>query len=169
MDFLWLSSTCDFIILIGALVLAFDRIIKPILFLKKRTNTSFEEKITDTLKKFLPDIMRNYFEEAKQQIIKDTTDKVMSKIKDELTQVELLEQQYNILVLTAKDVLREKIMKIYNDFRRERKIPLSKKEQLEQYYVDYKKLNGNSYIDKYYNRIQRWEVIEDDEDEEEDR
>lgn len=91
MDFLWLSSTCDFIILIGALVLAFDRIIKPILFLKKRTNTSFEEKITDTLKKFLPDIMRNYFEEAKQQIIKDTTDKVMSKIKDELTQVELLE------------------------------------------------------------------------------
>ena len=87
-----------------------------------------------------------------------------TQINDELTQVELLKQQYDILVLTAKDVLREKIMKIYNDYRRERTLPIDKKEQLDQYYIDYKKLKGNSYIDRYYHRMERWNVLEEDED-----
>ena len=93
----------------------------------------------------------------------------MAEIKEELTQVEILKQQYDILVLTAKDVLREKIMKIYNDFRREKKFPISKREQLDQYYIDYKKLKGNSYIDKYYNRMTRWEVTYELDEENEDQ
>lgn len=40
------------------------------------------------------------------------------------------------------------------------------KEVLEQYYVDYKAMKGNSYIDKYYNRIKKWKVVEDDYDDE---
>jgi superoxide dismutase len=38
------------------------------------------------------------------------------------------------------------------------------KEVLEQYYVDYKAMKGNSYIDKYYNRMKKWKVVEDDYD-----
>ena len=164
----WLSSACDFVILIGAVFVAFDRIIKPVIFIKKKSDNSFDEKIAESLKKHLPEILQKHYEDTKQQLIKETTEKVKAAIEDELTSVDLLKQQYDILVLTAKDVLREKIMKIYNDYRREKILPLSKKEQLEQYYIDYKKLKGNSYIDKYYKRMQRWEVIDEEDVDEED-
>ena len=169
MDFSWLSSACDLIILVGAVFLAFDRIVKPIIFIKKKTNSTFEEKVGEAIKKYLPDILDQHYKDIKKNLTKDTTDAVMEEIKDELTQVKLLEQQYDILVLTAKDVLREKIMKIYNDYRKDKKLPLSKKEQLEQYYIDYKRLNGNSYIDKYYNRMQRWDVVDEEDDCDEDK
>ena len=41
---------------------------------------------------------------------------------------------------------------------------LHEKEALDQYYIDYKAIKGNSYIDKYYNRMKKWSVVEDDED-----
>lgn len=164
MNFSWLSSACDFVILVGAVFLAFDRIIKPIVFLKKKTKSNIEDKVIETINTALPEILRQQYEAIKDQLTKDTAKIVMEEIKDELTSVEILEQQYDILVLTAKDVLREKIMKIYHDYRKDKKLPLPKKEQLEQYYIDYKKLKGNSYIDKYYNRMQRWEVLDEEED-----
>lgn len=36
------------------------------------------------------------------------------------------------------------------------------REALEQYYKDYKALNGNSYIDKYYSRMILWDIVADD-------
>ena len=66
------------------------------------------------------------------------------------------------LKISAKDVLREKIMAIYHEYKQERAYPTYKKEALEQYYKDYKKLNGNSYIDKYYARMKCWREIYDD-------
>lgn len=60
-------------------------------------------------------------------------------------------------------------MKIYNDYRKDKILPISKKEQLEQYYIDYKALKGNSYIDKYYNRIKKWEVMDEDDEDDEDK
>lgn len=169
MDFTWLSSACDVVVLIGAVFLAVDRILKPILFVKKKSDDSFEGKVGEVLKKILPEILRTHHEETKEELVQEIKQAVMAEIKDELTQVEILKQQYDILVLTAKDVLREKIMKIYNDFRREKKIPISKKEQLDQYYIDYKKLKGNSYIDKYYNRMARWETVYELDEEDEDQ
>lgn len=164
MDFGWIGPACDAIILIGALFVAFDRIIKPIIFIKKKTNNSFEVKVAEALTKAMPDILQKHYEDIKDQLIKEVSEKVETSINDELTQVELLKQQYDILVLTAKDVLREKIMKIYNDYHRERVLPIDKKEQLDQYYNDYKKLKGNSYIDRYYRRMERWLVLEDNEE-----
>lgn len=167
MDWSMLGIAVDVIILIGALFLAFDRIIKPFVFLKKKTDKTFEEKVADALAKALPDILKAHDEEVKENLITEVTARVTVNINDELTQVDLLKQQYDILVLTAKDVLREKIMKIYNDYRRDRKLPIDKKEQLDQYYVDYKKLKGNSYIDRYYHRMERWGVIEEEDNYEE--
>ena len=157
-----MGAIVDVIILIGALFLAFDRIIKPFVFLKKKSDKTFEEKVADALAKALPSILAVHDEEMKEDLVNEVADKVVTRINDELTQVELLKQQYDILVLTAKDVLREKIMKIYNDYRRDRILPIDKKEQLDQYYVDYKKLKGNSYIDRYYHRMERWVVLEED-------
>ena len=154
MNFSWLSATVDFIILIGALVLALDRIGAKFGWFKKKTDNSFEKRVTDAIAKAMPDILQKHYEDIKAQLIQEVSDNVKAQINDELTQVELLKQQYDILVLTAKDVLREKIMKIYNDYRRERTLPIDKKEQLDQYYIDYKKLKGNSYIDRYYHRME---------------
>ena len=161
----WIGTVCDIIILVGAVILAFDRIIKPIVFLKKKSNKTFEERVADALAKALPQILKDHDEQVKETLVEEVAEKVKTSISNELTQVELLKQQYDILVLTAKDVLREKIMKIYNDYRRERRLPVDKKEQLDQYYADYKKLKGNSYIDRYYRRMERWTVLEEEEDE----
>jgi hypothetical protein len=65
-------------------------------------------------------------------------------------------------------VLREKIMGIYHKNKRERTLTLSEKEALDQYYIDYKAMKGNSYIDKYYKRMKKWKVDEDDYCEDED-
>lgn len=169
MDLGWVGIACDLIILIGAVVLAFDRIIKPIVKIKKKTDQTFEEKVGEAVARAMPSILQKHYEDIKDQLIKEVSDKVMTQINDELTQVDLLKQQYEILVLTAKDVLREKIMKIYNDFRKDKRLPISKKEQLEQYYIDYKALKGNSYIDKYYNRMKKWEVIDEEDEDDEDK
>ena len=167
----WLGMGCDLIILIGALVLAFDRMIKPIGFLKKKTDKKFDAKVAAILKEVLPEILlehdkgtREKYKSDREKYLQDIKGEVLGSIKSELTQVELLKQQYEVLVLSAKDVLRAKIMTIYEDNKRTRTIPLSKKEALEQYYKDYKELKGNSYIDKYYNRMSLWKVV-DDEDE----
>jgi hypothetical protein len=130
-DWGFVSGACDIVILIGALFLAFERIIKPLVFIKKKTDKSFEEKVGEAMAKALPDILKKHDKEIKDTLIKETTDAVMSSIKSELTQVDLLKQQYEVLVLSAKDVLRAKIMAIYEANKKNRTMPLSNKEALE--------------------------------------
>jgi hypothetical protein len=61
-------------------------------------------------------------------------------------------------------VLREKIMAIYHKNKVDRTLSFHEKEALDQYYVDYKAIKGNSYIDKYYKRMKMWKIIDDDYD-----
>jgi hypothetical protein len=91
----------------------------------------------------------------------------LTEIKDEVIKqvggtIDQNAEDLEALKISAKDVLREKIMAIYHEYRTERAYPTYKKEALEQYYKDYKKLNGNSYIDKYYCRMKSWQTIYDD-------
>ena len=172
MDFGWISTACDVIILIGALILALDRITGKFGIFKKKNEQNFETKVSNILEKVLPEILlkhdlevRDKYRADRENYIKETKEEVMGAIKSELTQVDLLQQQYEVLVLSAKDVLRAKIMKIYEDNKKNKTMPLSNKEALEQYYIDYKALKGNSYIDKYYNRMQNWPVYDDESDE----
>ena len=138
MDLSWIGTTCDFIILIGALILAIDRITGKFGFFKKKNEQIFEAKVSAILKKVLPEILlkhdlevRDKYKADRAKYIKETKEEVMSAIQDELTQVDWLKQQYDVLVLSAKDVLRAKIMAIYEANKRERKMPLSNKEALE--------------------------------------
>jgi hypothetical protein len=66
------------------------------------------------------------------------------------------------LAISARDVLREKIMGIYHKNQRDRKLSFYESRALKQYYKDYKAIKGNSYIDEYYERMMTWDVEDDD-------
>jgi hypothetical protein len=53
------------------------------------------------------------------------------------------------------------IMDIYHEYEDIRALPESVREQLDELYKDYKALGGNSYIDKRYARMQKWDTIPD--------
>ena len=50
----------------------------------------------------------------------------------------------------------------YNKNKSDKHMTFHEREALDQYYKDYKKIGGNSYIDKYYNRMSVWTVGDDD-------
>ena len=103
--------------------------------------------------------VRDRYKADRQRYLMEIKNEVIAAIGSSVTQNA---EDLEALKISAKDVLREKIMAIYHEFRMTREIPQHKKEALDQYYKDYKKLNGNSYIDKYYNRMKRWKEIYDD-------
>ena len=75
-----------------------------------------------------------------------------------------LKESVEVLKQGSKDVLRQKIMSIYHQYKDPRQFPIYEKEALDELYKDYKKEGGNSYIDKYYSRMSRWEVTYPDND-----
>lgn len=99
-----------------------------------------------------------YLHDIETQVLKDIQTE-LSVVSDLEEQYGGLRDQYEALVISAKDVLREKIMAVYHKNKGRRKIDESEKEALDQYYKDYKAIKGNSYIDKYYARMERWEMI----------
>lgn len=169
MNWEWLGTSVDIIILIGALFLAVERIFKPLLKLKKRGDANLEEKIIEVLNRVLPDILlehdketRRKYQADREKYLQDIKNEVLKCIQGELSQVEELNLQYEALAISAKDVLREKIMAIYHKNKRDRRMSGYEREALTQYYKDYKAINGNSYIDKYYARMKNWATDEDD-------
>ena len=93
----------------------------------------------------------NYLQEIKAEVISEIGQEVLDN-KDTI----------ETLKISARDVLREKIMAIYHKNRRNRTMSEYEREALNQYYKDYKALLGNSYIDKRYARMDKWEVIYDE-------
>lgn len=93
----------------------------------------------------------NYLREIKAAVIEE----VGGDIADNSATLEALK-------ISAKDVLREKIMAIYHKNKYNRTITEYEREALTQYYKDYKALDGNSYIDKRYARMDKWQVIYDE-------
>lgn len=93
----------------------------------------------------------NYLQEIKLEILSEISD-------DIVTNTDTIEA----LKISAKDVLREKIMAIYHRNKYNRTMTEYEHEALTQYYKDYKALGGNSYIDKRYARMDKWQVIYDE-------
>lgn len=169
MNWEWLSLTVDIIILIGGLFVAIEHIFKPLLKLRQRGESNFEEKVVEILAKKLPDMLVAHDLETREKYKKDRynylcqiKDEVLKCIQTELEQVDELNLQYETLAISARDVLREKIMAIYHKNKHERRMSGYEREALTQYYKDYKAINGNSYIDKYYARMKNWATDEDD-------
>lgn len=167
---LTVGELVDYIILGGALVGALYKIYeffaKPTSKIKQRAINKEKERIGAVLDEKLPIILynhdlktrekykndrQNYLNEIKAQVLAEIGDEVSSNTKT-----------IDALVISAKDVLREKIMAIYHKNKYNRTLTEYEREALNQYYIDYKALHGNSYIDKRYNRIDKWKVIYDD-------
>lgn len=169
-----LGGVVDFIILIGALCAAiykiWDFFAKPTSSLKKKKEEKQKAQIVKVLKDELPKYLeahdlqtRDKYKADRQQYLNDIKDEVIKQVGGSINQNA---EDLEALRISAKDVLREKIMRIYHTYKNSRSFPLYEQEALEQYYKDYKKLKGNSYIDKYYGRMSKWEVTyEDDYDE----
>lgn len=110
----------------------------------------------ETREKYLSDRQR-YLEEIKDAVYLD--------IKNTLEEIKQLNIEQNeaisVLKQGTKDVLRQKIMAIYHEYKKERRFPIHAKEALDELYKDYKAEGGNSYIDKYYKRMSAWEAYEE--------
>lgn len=169
---LTVGELVDYIILGGALCGAVYKIYEffatPTSKIKQKAINKERERIGAVLDEKLPEILQqhdletrdkyrgdrqNYLEEIKAEVIKEIGD-------DLKTNTETIEA----LVISARDVLREKIMGIYHKNKYNRTMTEFEREALNQYYIDYKALKGNSYIDKRYNRMDKWRVIYDDDD-----
>ena len=165
-----LSGIVDLIILLGALCGAIYKIwetfAKPTSTLKKRKEEKDKAKIVAVLNEVLPSKLYDHDLEVRDRYKADRANYLKLIRDDVLTQVSAPLQQsqddLEALKISAKDVLREKIMAIYHKNKHERSMMEHEREALDQYYKDYKKLNGNSYIDKYYSRMKSWQTIYDD-------
>ena len=169
-----LGGVVDLIILIGALCAAiykiWDFFAKPTSKLKTKAQERRRAEIMAVLDEVLPERLkahdldtRDRYKADRQRYLTEIKDEVIKQVGGTISENK---EDLEALKISAKDVLREKIMGIYHEYRSERAYPTHKKEALVQYYKDYKKLNGNSYIDKYYARMKQWKEIYDDYEEE---
>lgn len=157
---------CNAIVLISAVLIAVKNIAemcgKPIKIIKKKNDRDLETKITTIVTKLLPDMLKEYDEANKTAHVNDVKTEVIKQIGGQLNSVDTLANQYKALEISAKDVLREKIVCMYESNKDQRKLRHFERRALDQYYKDYKAMNGNSYIDIIYDRMKTWEVEPDD-------
>jgi hypothetical protein len=144
---------------------------KPIRLFRQRSEENFEDRVVEVLDRVLPDkfkahdlVTRDKYRADRETYLQEIKTEVLRNIQGELGQIANLTEQYEALAISAKDVLREKIMFIYHKNKADRQMTYHEKEALDQYYKDYKKIKGNSYIDRYYGRMQTWIIIDDDYD-----
>lgn len=171
-----LGGVVDLIILIGALCAAiykiWDFFAKPTSRLKQRKKERDRAMVIAILDEVLPAKLEAHDLQTRERYKADRQ-RYLTEIKDEVIKqvggtIDKNAEDLEALKISAKDVLREKIMAIYHRNKTARELATYEKEALDQYYIDYKKLNGNSYIDKYYARMSKWKEIYDDYSEDDD-
>lgn len=145
-----IQAICDAIVLIAALCVAITNILtffgKPIKFLNKKKKQEFRDNLNETL----PEILEGQNKEIKNGL-------------KQIMEINLAQnEQIKILTDGSKDVLREKIMTIYERNKNRRAMFEYERRQLSQFYKDYKKEGGNTYIDSYYTIMQEWDTLPDE-------
>ena len=170
------SELVDYIILLGALCAAiykiYDFFATPTSKIKQRAQEKEKERIKTIIDEVMPQILHNHdlsirdkYKSDRQNYLNEIKKEILNEIQDDIKENT---ETIDALVISARDVLREKIMGIYHKNKYNRSMTEYEREALNQYYVDYKKLGGNSYIDKRYNRMEKWKVIYDDDPYDED-
>lgn len=175
-----LNNIYGFILAASALVAAILQLYtffaKPTSFLKKKAVEQEKKRIKDVLNETLPAILeardlatrdkyrqdrQNYLEEIKEEVVTQISNDFGNTIQ-EIRDINVEQNKtIDVLARSSRDILREKIMAIYHKGKKTKTLLLWEKEALTQYYIDYKAENGNSYIDKYYNRMMTWAVIDE--------
>lgn len=165
-----LSQIVDLIILLGTVCGAaykiWDFFAKPTSKLKSKLKTRRMEWIKAVLDEELParfvahDLeTREKYKADRQQYLIDIKNEVIKTVGANISQNA---SELEALKISARDVLREKIMAIYHKNKHNRAMSEYEREALTQYYKDYKALNGNSYIDKRYERMKHWTIVYDE-------
>lgn len=164
-----IEQICDWIVLISAVTIAITKIFhffgKPIIFAKNKSLEEEKKRMAVYLQEMLPSALKSHDLEIRDKYKCDREKyliEISQCVTDKMTEI-IKKQNTNIDILTrsSKDVLREKIMGIYHKNKEDCQLEHYEKEALEQYYIDYKAMNGNSYIDKYYGFMKKWGVLPD--------
>ena len=166
---------CSIIILIASTLTAACTIYsffkKPVQQHRERQETDLKKTIVSTLKEVLPELLKAHdlevrakYKADRERYLHEIKTEVLNDTEEKLDQVKILGIQYETLAISARDVLREKIIKIYLANKETKQLTFLEREKLDQFYKDYKALNGNSYIDKYYRRMSTWSITDDDYD-----
>lgn len=169
----YFEIVCNAIVFISALLLAIKNIAemcgKPIRLIKKKNDTEFEAKVATIINKVMPELFLTHDLQTKttyladrQRYLEEIKNAVIQQIGTQLSNVDILANQYKSLEISSKDVLREKIVCLYENNKDCRKLRHFERRALDQYYKDYKDMGGNSYIDIIYDRMKVWEVEPDD-------
>lgn len=178
-----LESICDLIVVVGAAYFTIIKIInsfaKPSSKIKKKQEEKEKERLRNFLKEIMPEYFKQHDEEFKKLIlqnedtyINEVKDRVVEELREELKEIKDINKSQNKqldelnekLVLinnSSKDVMRQKIMAIYHNNKKQKTLSIYDKEALDELYKDYKSQLGNSYIDKYYNRMKNWNIIDE--------
>lgn len=171
-----LRDICDLIILIGALVVAILNIYKffakPGSFLKQKMKKESQERIKEIFDELMPKYLEEHDLQTREKYLADRkrylqeiTNEVLSHIEDDLKQIKESNVEQNetidILKKQAVDVLRQKIERIYYDYRDKKEIPQFALENLEELYADYTRGGGNHHITKLYKRMKTWKITDE--------
>lgn len=172
-----ISELCDYVILIGGLVVAikniYDFTAKPTSYFKRKKIQKEEEWHSAYLAKKLPEMLvqhdlqiREKYKADRMNYLKEIKQEVTSELIPQIEEIRQINMNQNQIIETlaksSRDVLREKIMVIYHKNKRNKSLTLYEKEALDQYFKDYKAEGGNNYIDKYYGRMKTWQVLDED-------
>lgn len=178
-----LESICDLIVVVGAAYFTIIKIInsfaKPSSKIKKKQEEKERERIKQFLDEIMPEYFKQYDEEFKKLILQNENiyiNKIKGKVVEELKeglkeikdinksqnkQLDELNEKLMLINNSSKDVMRQKIMAIYHNNKKQKTLSIYDKEALDELYKDYKSQLGNSYIDKYYNRMKNWNIIDE--------
>lgn len=176
-----IQSICNWVVLISAVILAITNIYnffkKPVNSIQKYQDEQLEKKISQYLEKILPDILNKQAEQmidARNKeygdLLKKVDDLLVERTSKHLKEIkQTMNSQYNeitILKKTTLDLLRKNILEIYHCNKDNRQLTETDREYLDDLYKDYSAEGGNSYIAKKYNRMCKWNIIPDEEEEE---
>ena len=178
-----LESICDLIVVVGAAYFTIIKIInsfaKPSSKIKKKQEEKERERTKQFLNEIMPEYFKQYNEEFKKLILQNENiyinkikGKVVEELREELKEIKNINKKQNkqldelneklmLINNSSKDVMRQKIMAIYHNNKKQKTLSIYDKEALDELYKDYKSQLGNSYIDKYYNRMKNWNIIDE--------
>lgn len=157
-----LAQICDWIVLVGAVAVAIVNIAKllghPIKFFKRRQEKEFHEHFSKELETEIPKILNNH----EAQVASTVSKSVAEEMKPQMQEIRDLNKELNrkidIMTQSTRDLLRDRIISLYNQGKETRSFSDTDKELLEDLYSDYKAEDGNGYIKIIYTRMQKWNV-----------
>lgn len=141
-------------------------VVKPMLEQQAATLTASFETLLD---KHLPNRLNLHDQETRQKYLADRhrylceiKDEVVEAMKDKIQAVETHEGQMNVFTIVLQELLRERIMEIYRRNKHNRQLEEHERFELNKAYTSYKSIDGNSYIDDYFNRMKEWATVPDE-------